>query len=422
MNERKNEIRAAMKARRKAVTPEARKAASEELSNRLFVENRELGAAISKKGPIAVYLASKEEIDLTDFIAAALSFGCAVVAPRWNGTEYELVRIDNLETLVKGPHGILEPPAGPVVQPNDVRAWLVPGLAFTKKGGRLGYGGGWYDRLLCKVPKRVPKIGVAYAFQLVDELPTEPHDIRLTSVESCEDLADVKPLIVPPEESERKQSFWTLKLGPDSRVADAANAQLEARPCTWGVGLWPSAEVETIAKRCAEILNEAFQCKAANFIPTDTMGGIHRLDYYGDIDDVEALIEIEREFQCDIPADKLQPELTFAEFVELVRSGRGKTILPKKSQLIGGWIGRCLGIGLVVLFVLAALLAPFYLFYDSYRRWAVAPPGGWSSCGAMVEFAIAGLIAYGVAKVLFDHCRNGSQRKRQRHWSVVNHK
>ena len=73
MNERKNEIRAAMKARRKALTPEARKAASEELSNRLFVENCELGAAISKKGPIAVYLASKEEIDLTDFITAALS-------------------------------------------------------------------------------------------------------------------------------------------------------------------------------------------------------------------------------------------------------------------------------------------------------------------------------------------------------------
>ena len=191
MNERKNEIRAAMRARRKAVTPEARKAASEELSRRLFVENRELGAAISKKGPIAVYLASKEEIDLTDFIAAALSFGCAVAAPRWNGTEYELVRIENLETLVKGPHGILEPPAGPVVQPNDVRAWLVPGLAFTKEGGRLGYGGGWYDRFLCKVPKRVPKIGVAYAFQLVDELPTEPHDIRLTFVESCEDLTDL---------------------------------------------------------------------------------------------------------------------------------------------------------------------------------------------------------------------------------------
>lgn len=182
----KGEIRAAMKARRKAVTPEARKAVAKSLSRRLLVENRELGAAIAKKGPIAVYLASKDEIDLTDFITAALSFDCTLVAPRWNGSEYELVKVENLETLEKGPHGIFEPPAGPVVHPNEVRAWLVPGLAFSRQGGRIGYGGGWYDRFLCQVPDRVPKIGVAYAFQLFDELPTEPHDIRLTDVVSCE--------------------------------------------------------------------------------------------------------------------------------------------------------------------------------------------------------------------------------------------
>ena len=181
----KNMIRAEMRTRRKAVTPEARAAAGKELSLRLIVDERALGAAISAKGPIAVYLASKEEIDLADFITAALSFGCAVVAPRWNGTDYELVRLQDFATLVKGPHGILEPPAGSAVRPEDVRAWLVPGLAFTKDGGRLGYGGGWYDRLLCRAAKQTPKIGIAYGFQLVDELPTEPHDVRLTSVESA---------------------------------------------------------------------------------------------------------------------------------------------------------------------------------------------------------------------------------------------
>ena len=181
----KNVIRAELRTRRQAVTPEARAAAGKELSRRLLVEDRALGAAISAKGPIAVYLASKEEIDLADFITAALSVGCAVFAPRWNGTDYELVRLQDFATLVKGPHGILEPPAGPAVRPEDVRAWLVPGLAFAKNGGRLGYGGGWYDRLLCRAAKQTPKIGIAYGFQLVDELPTEPHDVRLTSVESA---------------------------------------------------------------------------------------------------------------------------------------------------------------------------------------------------------------------------------------------
>ena len=179
-----------MRARRKAVTPAARAVVGKELSRRLFAEDRALGAAISAKGPIAVYLASKEEIDLTDFIVAALSVGCILVAPRWNGTDYELVRLQDLTTLVKGPHAILEPPAGPVVRPEDVRAWLVPGLAFTQDGGRLGYGGGWYDRLLGKASAQAPKIGIAYAFQLVDELPSEPHDICLTAVASCEDRAD----------------------------------------------------------------------------------------------------------------------------------------------------------------------------------------------------------------------------------------
>ena len=57
-------------------------------------------------------------------------------------------------------------------------------------GHDLGYGGGWYDRLLGKASAQAPKIGIAYAFQLVDELPSEPHDICLTAVASCEDRAD----------------------------------------------------------------------------------------------------------------------------------------------------------------------------------------------------------------------------------------
>lgn len=209
----KNEIRAAMRARRKAVTPVAREVAGRALSRRLFTANPKLDAVISKKGLIAVYLASKDEIDLADFISAAQSFGCPLVAPRWNGSEYELVKIGEPETLVKGPHGILEPPSGPVVRPEDVRAWLVPGLAFTKDGGRLGYGGGWYDRLLGRAAKCAAKIGIAYTFQLVDELPSEPHDIRLTSVESCDDLDDVEALLQIEEEFQCEISADRLQPG-----------------------------------------------------------------------------------------------------------------------------------------------------------------------------------------------------------------
>ena len=179
----KGEIRREMRERRRALTPEERAAASEVICAKLD--------ALNLHSPIAVYLASPQEIDLSPFIRKMLAMGDKVVAPRWNGETYELAVLKGLDDarLRKGPMGILEPVEAEIVSPREVEVWLVPGLAFTKNGGRLGYGGGWYDRLLCKVPKRVPKIGIAYTFQLVDELPAEPHDVRLTSVESCEDLA-----------------------------------------------------------------------------------------------------------------------------------------------------------------------------------------------------------------------------------------
>ena len=174
-----------MRERRRALTPEARRAASEIICAKL--------AALDFRSSIAVYLASPQEIDLSPFIRKTLESGVKVVAPRWNGETYELAALKGLDVahLRQGQMGILEPAEAEIVSPKEVGIWLVPGLAFTRNGKRLGYGGGWYDRLLCKVPKRVPKIGIAYAFQLVDELPTEPHDIRLTSVVSCDDLADV---------------------------------------------------------------------------------------------------------------------------------------------------------------------------------------------------------------------------------------
>ncbi len=403
----KNEIRAAMRLRRKAVTPSARDAAGRALSKRLFTACPELGTVISKKGVIAVYLASKDEIDLADFISAAQSFGCTLVAPRWNGNEYELVKVGAPETLVKGPHGILEPPAGPVVRPEEVHAWLVPGLAFTKDGGRLGYGGGWYDRLLGKTSKRAVKIGIAYTFQLVDALSAEPHDIRLTSVMNCDDLAELKPLVEPPAEVERKPSFWRLELGPDSHVADAAHAQLAARPYTWGAGFWPSDEIEAVAKRCAEIVKGAFQCESANLLPADTMGGIHRLDYWGDLDDVEALMQIEEEFQCELPRDKLQPEQTFAEFVELVFSSRGNAARSKESH---GSIRRFLCKTGLWTFIAFFFALPVIVPLDIVRRYL-------GSQGRLTGFMLVEMVILGVMICLFIGNRhNANKAKRCRYW------
>ena len=78
--------------------------------------------------------------------------------------------------------GIREPTVADVVEPKSVYAWIIPGLAFTRGGKRLGYGGGWYDRFLASAPKGAVKVGVAYSFQIVDDLPAEPHDVMLSDV------------------------------------------------------------------------------------------------------------------------------------------------------------------------------------------------------------------------------------------------
>ena len=181
----KNEIRAAMKARRKALTPEARKAASEIVCAKLAADS-DIALRIDPFegwSPIAVYLASPQEIDLSPFIRKMLAMGVKVVAPRWNGETYELAVLKGLDEahLRRGPMGILEPVEAEIVSPKAVEVWLVPGLAFTRSGKRIGYGGGWYDRLLGDL-KFPLSIGIAHAFQVVDDLPSEPHDVLLSKV------------------------------------------------------------------------------------------------------------------------------------------------------------------------------------------------------------------------------------------------
>ena len=182
----KGDLRQEMRARRRAVSANERAKASAAICAKLaaradadvFLNPLETGS------PVAVYLASRDEIDLRAYIEKLLRRGCKVVAPRWNGETYDLAVLKGLdaERLRRGPMGILEPAEAEIVQPQDVFVWIVPGLAFTRDGRRLGYGGGWYDRFLAAAPKDAVKLGVAYSFQIVDDLPAEPHDIPLTAI------------------------------------------------------------------------------------------------------------------------------------------------------------------------------------------------------------------------------------------------
>ena len=175
-----------MRERRKALTSDERERASKIVCDKL-VRDGEIASKVDSSGhggQIAVYLASQDEIDLSDFIQEMLRRGVNVVAPRWNGEAYEPAKMKSLSEgdLRRGPMNIPEPAEAELVKPTDVAVWILPGLAFTNDGKRLGYGGGWYDRLLASAYKGSLKIGVAHGFQIVEDLPCEPHDIRLDRI------------------------------------------------------------------------------------------------------------------------------------------------------------------------------------------------------------------------------------------------
>jgi 5-formyltetrahydrofolate cyclo-ligase len=74
------------------------------------------------------------------------------------------------------------PEDDPPPDPLTIDVVIVPGTGFTTSGDRLGQGGGWYDRFLRTVRPNCATIGVAFAPQILDELPVEPHDVRLDMV------------------------------------------------------------------------------------------------------------------------------------------------------------------------------------------------------------------------------------------------
>jgi 5-formyltetrahydrofolate cyclo-ligase len=123
---------------------------------------------------VMAYVAITGEPDTDALFARLAADGKVLALPRAVGTMLEPALLG--DGLVAGPHGVAEPSGASVA----VDLVVVPGLAFTPDGWRLGRGGGHYDRFLATCA--VPAIGVCFAEQLVDALPVEPHDVRLSRV------------------------------------------------------------------------------------------------------------------------------------------------------------------------------------------------------------------------------------------------
>ena len=108
-----------------------------------------------------------------------------IYAPRMMPkNQLDLVMITDPTALVRGPFGVVEPPLSwePLTDLTALDAIFIPGLALSMDGGRLGFGGGWYDRLLARIPDKTIKIGLCWNEMLVEAIPMDAWDIRMDGI------------------------------------------------------------------------------------------------------------------------------------------------------------------------------------------------------------------------------------------------
>lgn len=138
---------------------------------------------------IFIYISYGSEINTKDIINKALKQNKRIYVPR---TEFrtrvmDAVEISSLDKLTENSYGILEPSeTHKHIDPNELDLILVPGVAFDRKGGRIGYGAGFYDRYFKKINcdniKRITKLALAYDFQVIDKVPMDKLDIPVDCI------------------------------------------------------------------------------------------------------------------------------------------------------------------------------------------------------------------------------------------------
>lgn len=134
---------------------------------------------------IFTYVSYRSEADTRSLIACALESGRQVAVPRVREREMDFFVIRGMGDLSEGFRGIPEPRgtedslAVPSAHSRDLM--ILPGAAFDRRGGRIGYGGGFYDRFLSKYP-HAATLALAYEVQVADSIPMQAHDIRVDAL------------------------------------------------------------------------------------------------------------------------------------------------------------------------------------------------------------------------------------------------
>ena len=178
MPDEKEGLRRDIRTLRQGIPAEERAVLSAQASGRLVALPEVMSAEV-----ILGYAANAEEIDPARALSTLRSVGKRIALPRIAGPgALTLHLVESDSDMEVGPHDIPQPKlTTPEILSEEIDIVLVPGVVFDVNGCRIGYGGGYYDRLLSSMPK-VFRIGLCFDDQLIGEVPHEEHDERVDTI------------------------------------------------------------------------------------------------------------------------------------------------------------------------------------------------------------------------------------------------
>jgi 5-formyltetrahydrofolate cyclo-ligase len=176
MRDLKNSVRQEMREKRELLSPDERHRKSLRISNNVL--------EFLKGETVMVYGSKEMEVNTSALIKSLLERGNPVIVPVIVRADISLrlSYLRDVSVLVPSTFGVPEPIGSEIpANPEDVDVIILPMLGFDRKGGRLGYGAGYYDRFLERNPE-IRKIGIAFACQEADTVPVDEKDIRMNLI------------------------------------------------------------------------------------------------------------------------------------------------------------------------------------------------------------------------------------------------
>ena len=176
----KKQMRSAVLARRDGMSPSERAVASRAIVDKLCTLTNYQSASV-----VLIYMAFGSEIETKPLFERIVANGKMAVLPRVDKTSQTLMlhSVKSVAELQSSGWGIFEPAtSAPMVALKEVGFVLLPGVAFDRTGNRLGYGRGYYDKLLLRADPTLARVAAGFSCQIVDKVPAGPWDQKIDTL------------------------------------------------------------------------------------------------------------------------------------------------------------------------------------------------------------------------------------------------